>query len=89
MLERKRKIAIRLLITGSEVRFPHNPLGFVLQNESLHKFQALFTLTKVKSSSPPTGKLGGELLLFTYPLIYFLGSLLRSISAGRSTPSIA
>ena len=26
MLERKRKIAIRLLITGSGVRVPHNPL---------------------------------------------------------------
>ena len=26
MLERERKIAIRLLITGSGVRVPHNPL---------------------------------------------------------------
>ena len=28
MLERERKIAIRLLITGSGVRIPHNPLRF-------------------------------------------------------------
>jgi hypothetical protein len=28
MLERERKIAIRLLITGSGVRVPHNPLMF-------------------------------------------------------------
>jgi len=27
MLERERKIAIRLLITGSGVRIPHNPLS--------------------------------------------------------------
>ena len=30
MLERERKIAIRLLITGSGVRVPHNPLEFYL-----------------------------------------------------------
>jgi hypothetical protein len=64
-------------------------IGLIPKVGSRGTFQALFTLTKAKSSSPPTGKLGGELLLFTYPLIYFLGSLLRSISAGRSTPSIA
>ena len=29
MLERERKIAIRLLITGSGVRIPHNPLNSV------------------------------------------------------------
>jgi hypothetical protein len=29
MLERERKIAIRLLITGSGVRVPHNPLRFL------------------------------------------------------------
>jgi hypothetical protein len=29
MLERERKIAIRLLITGSGVRVPHNPLRFI------------------------------------------------------------
>ena len=28
--ERERKIAIRLLITGSGVRIPHNPLTFSL-----------------------------------------------------------
>jgi hypothetical protein len=30
MLERERKIAIRLLITGSGVRVPHNPLKELL-----------------------------------------------------------
>jgi len=30
MLERERKIAIRLLITGSGVRVPHNPLTELL-----------------------------------------------------------
>jgi hypothetical protein len=64
-------------------------IGLIPKVGSRGTFQSVITLTKAKSSSPPTGKLGGELLLFTYPLIYFLGSLLRSISAGRSTPSIA
>ena len=35
MLERERKIAIRLLITGSGVRVPHNPL--VCDNTSAQK----------------------------------------------------
>jgi|LakMenEpi03Aug12_release.lakeMendotaPanAssembly.Ray.scaffolds.fasta_scaffold28355_7 hypothetical protein len=64
-------------------------IGLIPKVGSRGTFQSVITLTKAKSNSPPTGKLGGELLLFTYPLIYFLGSLLRSISAGRSTPSIA
>jgi hypothetical protein len=32
MLERERKIAIRLLITGSGIRVPHNPLTFSQTN---------------------------------------------------------
>jgi len=58
MLERERKIAIRLLITGSGVRVPHNPLlmvkgintGYLIIFESVgNKLLRLFTgLTKVK-----------------------------------------
>jgi hypothetical protein len=33
MLERERKIAIRLLITGSGVRVPHNPLASAIHAE--------------------------------------------------------
>ena len=35
MLERERKIAIRLLITGSGVRVPHNPLMSVSETDLL------------------------------------------------------
>jgi hypothetical protein len=35
MLERKRKIAMRLLITGSGVRVPHNPLLLYLYKSIL------------------------------------------------------
>jgi len=38
MLERERKIAIRLLITGSGVRVPHNPLRLVLHKKYLFKY---------------------------------------------------
>jgi len=41
MLERERKIAIRLLITGSGVRVPHNPL-----KELLHCLDVLTLYTQ-------------------------------------------
>jgi len=42
MLERERKIAIRLLITGSGVRVPHNPLTSVsVTNLLLKKVERL------------------------------------------------
>ena len=45
MLERERKIAIRLLITGSGVRVPHNPLT----KEKGLRFLALALLIKSRS----------------------------------------
>jgi hypothetical protein len=41
MLERKRKIAIRLLITGSGVRVPHNPLKELLLHIPLRALASL------------------------------------------------
>jgi hypothetical protein len=45
MLERKRKIAIRLLITGSGVRVPHNPLKeLLLLHIPLRALSAVFNI---------------------------------------------
>ena len=41
MLERERKIAIRLLITGSGVRVPHNPLTELLLHIPLRALTSL------------------------------------------------
>ena len=43
MLERERKIAIRLLITGSGVRVPHNPLK-VEKTDTILTLDPLFEL---------------------------------------------
>jgi hypothetical protein len=57
MLERERKIAIRLLITGSGVRVPHNPLTSVEVIE-LNEF-----FTVIPGDNQSMGY-----FFFTYPL---------------------
>ena len=44
MLERKRKIAIRLLITGSGVRVPHNPLKELPFHIPLRALSTIFNI---------------------------------------------